>query len=61
MLRSNSKQSGESMYSVLKYKGRLRRGGFAEKKGFKSGMKESGADGIGLLIIISMNVRSIIA
>ena len=59
MLRSNSKQSGESMYSVLKYKGRLRRGGFAEKKGFKSGMKESGADGI--LIIISINVRSIIA
>jgi len=47
------------MYSVLKYKGRLRRGGFAEKKGFKSGMKESGADGI--LIIISINVRSIIA
>ena len=32
MLRSNSKQSGESMWSILKKKGRLRRGGFAEKE-----------------------------
>jgi len=40
MLRSNSKQSEESMYSVLKKKGRLRLGGFAEKEGFKPGMKE---------------------
>jgi len=39
MLRSNSKQSGESM-SVLKKKGRLWREGFAEKEGFKPGMKE---------------------
>jgi len=39
MLRSNSKQSGESMESVLKKKGRLRWGGFAEKEGFQSGMK----------------------
>ena len=54
MLRSNSKQSGESMYSVLKKKGRLRWGGFVEKEGFKPGMK--GGDGI--LIIISMNVSS---
>jgi len=41
MLRSNSKQSWESMYSVLKKeKERLRWEGFAEKGGFKSVMKE---------------------
>ena len=32
MLRSNSKQSGKSMLSVLKKKGRLRWEGFADKK-----------------------------
>jgi len=39
MLRSIVKQSGESVESVLKKKGRLRWEEFAEK-GFKSGMKQ---------------------
>jgi len=40
MLRSIGKQSGESVESVRKKKGRLRREGFAEKEGLKPAMKE---------------------
>jgi len=40
MLRSISKQSGESAESVRKKKGRLRWEGFAEKESFKPAVKE---------------------
>jgi len=38
MLKSNSKKT-ESMKSVLRKKGRLRREEFAEKEGFKAGVR----------------------
>jgi len=40
MLRSISKQSRESVVSVLKKKNRLQQEGFAEKEGFTPAMKE---------------------
>jgi len=40
MLRSIDKQSGESVKSILKKKGRLWWEGYAENEGFKPGMTE---------------------
>jgi len=46
MLRSISKQSGESVESVLRKKKKATvREGTAEKEGFKPGMKQRGGDG----------------
>ena len=45
MLRSNSKSRGNHVVSPEEEKERLQQGEFAEKEGFKSGMKERVGDG----------------